>query len=313
MGRVLALILGLVGLCAAVAARAEPVALTFDDVPAMALDESAPYAKVTTRRLLRGLRRRHMPAIGFVIGGQLEGARAKPGRKVLLQWMDAGFELGNHSYSHESLNKTPVEDYIADVARNDALLRPLMARRGQAPHWYRHPYLDTGATLDSKHAFETWLAAHGYRVAPVTMENSDWMFSPVYDDALRRHDKVRAEQVKRIYIDYTARVVAWYRQAGLQLLDRRPAYVFLLHACRLNADALGDLAKILHDNDLHPVRLETAMKDPAYALSDDWADPEGDEWLSRWSHTLGRELPWDTFPDPPSDIAAESERLDPST
>lgn len=312
LGKLLAVLVGVAVLELAGQAAAEPVALTFDDLPTMTLDETAPYAALTTHRLLKGLRRRHLPAIGFVIGGELEGANAEPGRKLLLRWLDAGYELGNHTYSHEHFNRMATADYVADVARNDELLRPILAERRQSPRWFRHPYLETGATLEAKHDFEAWLGAHGYRIAPVTMENSDWLFSPVYDDAIRRGDKVAAEAVKAAYLDYTAKAVAWYRQAGLQLLGRRPAYIFLLHATRLNADTLGGLAKILRQNDLRPVRLEAAMKDPAYAASDDWADPDGDEWLSRWSHILGRDLPWDTFPDPPANIAAESDRLDPS-
>jgi hypothetical protein len=52
------------------------------------------------------------------------------------------------------------------------------------------------------------------------------------------------------------------------------------------------------------------MADPAYRISDDFADPDGDEWLTRWSTTLDKELPWDDFPQPPADIAAGNDRLD---
>jgi hypothetical protein len=53
------------------------------------------------------------------------------------------------------------------------------------------------------------------------------------------------------------------------------------------------------------------MRDPAYALSDGPPDQSGDEWLSRWSDQLHKELPWKTFPEPPADIAAADKRLDP--
>ena len=294
------------------AAAAEPVALTFDDLPTMALDDSPAYARETNQRLLAGLRRHHLPAIGFVIGRQLEGAGRAPGEAILQTWLDAGLQLGNHTWSHESLNKTPVGDYIADVKQNDDLLRPLLKAHGQSPRWFRHPYLDTGDSLLTKHTFEAWLQRNGYRVAPVTMENSDYLFSPPYDDALRRGDLKAQARVRKAYLDYTAKTVAWYRRAALHLLGRRPAFVFLLHDTRLNADTLDGLAAILRANHLQAVTLDRAMKDPAYRLSDDYVDPDGDEWLSRWSHLMGRDLPWDDFPEPPADIAAESERLDPS-
>jgi peptidoglycan/xylan/chitin deacetylase (PgdA/CDA1 family) len=242
--------------------------------------------------------------------GKLEGAD-KPRRIALLrEWLDAGMDLGNHGYSHESLTATPVGDYIADVRKGETVTRVLLAQRARRPLWYRHPYLETGPTLAIRATFERWLAAHGYRVAPVSMENSDWMFALVYDDAVMRGDEARALAVRQAYLDYTAKVVPWYRDAARQLLGRRPAFVFLLHASRLNADSLNALADILKRNDLRPVSLGRAMRDPAYAIPDHYAGPNGDEWLSRWSLALNRPLPWASFPQPPADIAAEDQRLD---
>lgn len=297
---------------ASAAEKPEPVALTFDDLPVLSLYEDMTYQDVTMRRLVDGLHRRRWPAIGFAIGEDIEMGPDHAGEKRLEQWRRAGFAVGNHTWSHPSLNKTPVEAYIADTAKNDALLRRLLRPHGQRPAWFRHPYLETGATLEAKHQFEAWLKAHGYRVAPVTLENSDWLFSPVYDEALRKGDTAKAEAVRKAYVDYTARAVVWYRKAGLDLLGRRPSFVFLLHACRLNADSLDDLARILKDNDLKPVTLETAMRDPVYQRSDDWADPDGDEWLTRWAHLAHKTLGREPFPEPPADIAAESDKLDPS-
>ena len=297
---------------ASAASRPEPVALTFDDLPVLSLYEDKTYQDVTMRRLVDGLHKRRWPAIGFAIGDDVEMGPDHAGEKRLEQWRRAGFAVGNHTWSHPSLNKTPVATYIADTAKNDALLRRLLRPHGQRPQWFRHPYLDTGATLEDKHQFEAWLKGQGYRVAPVTMENSDWLFSPVYDEALRKGDTAKAEAVRKAYVAYTARAVVWYRKAGVDLLGRRPSFVFLLHACRLNADSLGDLARILKDNDLKPVSLESAMRDPVYQRSDDWADQDGDEWLTRWAHLAHKSLDWDGFPDPPADIAAESDKLDPS-
>jgi peptidoglycan/xylan/chitin deacetylase (PgdA/CDA1 family) len=291
-------------------ARAEGVALTFDDVPGLSLTNDAGYLRTTNRELLRGLRERRLRATAFVIGDKLEDPDRAAKYQLVRDWLDAGFTLGNHTYSHASLNKTPVEAYIADVAREDALLRPLMAERRQTPHWFRHPYLDTGKTLADKHAFESWLVAHGYRVAPVTAENADWMFALPYDEAVMHHDRRAARRIREAYLDYTGKAVAWYREAAFELLGRRPALVLLLHDTRLNADTLGGLAEILKKNGLQVVSLDRAMNDPAYRVSDDFADPDGDEWLSRWSTTLNRPLPWDSFPEPPADIAAANDRLD---
>jgi peptidoglycan/xylan/chitin deacetylase (PgdA/CDA1 family) len=297
---------------AAGAARAEGVALTFDDLPQLSLTNDTAYGQVTTRRLLAGLRRHHIPATGFVVGSKVEGPDRDARLNLLRAWLKAGMRLGNHTYDHESLNKTPLDAYIASVERNDELLRPLLARRHQKPAWFRHPYLETGKTLETKQAFEAWLKAHGYRVAPVTIENSDWMFALPYDDALKRGDAAEAERIRQAYVAYTALAVPWYRSAAFELLGRRPDLVFLLHGSRINADSIDDLYLILRSNGLKTISLDRAMRDRAYAIADDKPDDNGDEWLSRWSEILDKPLPWDSFPKPPADIQAADERLDTS-
>ena len=285
-------------------AAAEPVAITFDDLPTMALSPTTDYALVTTKALLAGLRRQHIPAIGFVNEVKLE-ARDRPERIALLsRWLDAGMALGNHSYSHPHFSTTPVAAYIADVARGEVVTRGLLAARGKPLRWYRHPYLETGVTPQDRATFETWLGAHGYRVAPVSMENSDWLFALPYDEAVLKGDAVEAARIRQGYLAFTARIVPWYRQAALEVLGRRPAFVFLLHATRLNADSLGALAAILRANDLKPVTLDRVMTDPAYAIADDYVGAAGNPWVTRWALTLHKDMPWNTLPRPPADIAA---------
>ena len=292
------------------AARAEPVALTYDDLPQLALTDAVDYARTTNDRLLKGLARHRLPATGFVVGSKLEGGERAARTALLEAWLKAGQPLGNHTYDHVSLNKTPLLDYIADVQKDDDLLRPLLAAHHKKPTWFRHPYLETGRTAEDQHSLEAWLKSHGYRVAPVTLENADWMFAYPYDEAVLKGDMAEARRIRLEYIDYTAKCVVWYREAALELLGRRPALVFLLHGSRINADSVDDLADILRRNGLKPASLERVMRDKAYAIPDDRPEEAGDEWLNRWSQTLNRELPWGAFPEPPADIAAAEKRLD---
>ena len=306
------LVLGLIALALTTAspAAAEDVAITFDDLPTMSLTDSTAYAQETTRILLSDLVRGHVPAIGFVNEDKLEGSDHAARVGLLSQWLDAGMDLGNHSYSHVSLTSTPVDAYIADVSKGETVTRALLAKRGRTPRYYRHPYLETGATPEDRAKFEAWLSAHGYQVAPVTLENSDWLFALPYDEAVQSGDSTYAMKVQAAYLAYTAEIVPWYRQAALDVLGRRPALVLLLHASRLNADSFGDIARILSENDLHPVTLDRALEDPAYRIADTYAGPDGDEWLTRWAMTLHAQLPWKTLPTEPADIATESARLD---
>ncbi|WP_240698934.1 hypothetical protein [Sphingomonas sp. AAP5] len=119
-------------------------------------------------------------------------------------------DLGNHTYSHLSLNKTPVDAYIADVALDETETAPLLASSGRRERWFRYPFLETGPTKETRARFEAWLGAHYYRVAPVTMENSDWQFSGPYDDAMARGVARQALRIQQQYLGFTRQIVAWY-------------------------------------------------------------------------------------------------------
>ena len=82
------------------------VAITVDDLPAGAADRMSGTAiDDMTAKLVGTLRDQKVPAVGFVNSGKLfKWGEADTRIKALQIWLDNGFELGNHTYSHASLN-----------------------------------------------------------------------------------------------------------------------------------------------------------------------------------------------------------------
>lgn len=286
------------------------IALTFDDLPGIVLRNDQDYVDATNKKLLAGLKRHHIPAIGFVNEGKLDEIIRDRQIAVLRRWLEAGHDLGNHTYSHSSPNSIGGKGYIADIARGEKVIRPMMKGAHRQLQWFRHPYLETGSPEAVKAEINAWLAAHGYRIAPVTIDADDWEFAEPYDYAVLRHDKRAADHIREIYLAYTERTIGWYRRASRALFGRDIAYVMLLHDTRLNADCIEELAAILARQNLQTIPLDQAMQDPAYQTADDYAGKDGIEWLERWSLTLHKELPWDDFEDVPKDIVKEYDRLD---
>ena len=294
-------------------AHAREVAITFDDLPVFGKFSSAADGAAVTAQLLAAMKRNRWKATGFVNEIQLDAAD-RPLRIALLQsWIDAGMDLGNHTYSHLSLNRTPVDVYMADVLRDETATAPMLATIGRHERWFRYPFLETGLTEATRSRFEAWLGTHGYRVAPVTMENSDWQFSGPYDEAMARGDARQALRIQQQYLGFTGQIVAWYVKAGHGLFKRDPAFVLLLHASRLNAASIDGVASILRKAKLRPVSLAKAMRDPAYRTVDGYTGPDGIEWLERWSLTLHRDLPFESIPKVPADIARSDVRLEVGT
>ena len=310
--RYLALTLALFFLAAvAPGARAATgkVALTFDDLPGLSLFADQPYVNYLNDMLLRGLRRHRLPATGFVNEGKLDEINRAQQIGNLEKWLAAGMNLGNHTFSHESPDTLGAQGYIQDIARGEPVTRGLLKKRGKRLEWFRHPYLETGYPEAVKREIDDWLAAHGYRIAPVTIDANDWEFADPYDDAIAHHDEARRLRIKAQYLEYTERTIAWYQSASSALFGRQIAFVMLLHATRLNADCIDDLADILKRRKLRGVTLNEAMKDPAYRLHDPYVGHDGIDWIERWSDELHKELPWDSWQDPPAQIVQAYEAL----
>jgi len=138
----------------------------------------------------RILKSHHAPAIGFVNEWKLQVTGERDARFALLQsWLDAGLALGNHTYSHASFQTTPLEQYKDETIRGEVVTRALMKAAGQEEKYFRHPFLMTGPSPESKAAFETFLKEHGYQVAPVTVDNPDWVFNDVLGGAREAKDE----------------------------------------------------------------------------------------------------------------------------
>ena len=98
------------------------VALTFDDGP----------RRVTTERLLDGLKERGAKATFFLIGQQIEDNAA-----LVARMAEEGHQIGNHTWSHQRLDGILPDEAAQEVARTEAALEALL---GGGEYWLRPPY-----------------------------------------------------------------------------------------------------------------------------------------------------------------------------
>ena len=279
----------------AAAALPQPaVAFTFDDLPfaSVASEDDAALASMTVR-LVHRLQAEQVPAVGFVNEAKLHrDGTPDPARVALLRtWLDGGFELGNHTYSHPSLDQVPLDAFEADVLRGEAVTRPLMQEAGRTLRWFRHPFLAEGTTPEIRAAFTRFLTAHGYRVAPVTVNSAEWVFAAAYARALAQGNADAAQQIANAYVPYMQAAFAQAGQLALDLFGRPIAQVVVLHANQLNADHVGALVAMLRQRGYRFVSLDDALADPAYATPPGVTGVEGESWLEGWARQAGLRPP----------------------
>lgn len=259
------------------------VAVTFDDLPARG---DLATMRETTTKLLRTLATERIPATGFVNESKLAVTGEVEGSALLAAWLDAGFDLGNHTYSHFSIDDVPLETYKADLIRGEAVTQRLLEARGRRLRYFRHPQLRTGPTPEYKAALDGLLSERGYRVAPVTVDNNDFVFADVYGRARTRGDRDTMVRVAAAYVPYMETVFAHFEGLSRQFLGYELPQVLLLHANELNADLLPDLVLMLRSRTYTFVSLDQALEDPAYRLPEVLA-ARGLSWLHRWMLAKG--------------------------
>lgn len=281
----------------AIAAHAQPsnkpdrqVAVTIDDLPAGMADR-LPASDITamTTKLLSTLRDQKIPVVGFVNEKHLYKTGEVDERiKALQMWLDYGFELGNHTFSHMSLNQAGLKAWEDDVIQGESVTRMLLAQRKMKLRYFRHPYLDTGRDLLTRREAEAFLVARGYRIAPITLDGWDWMFAGLYEDAKKRNDTALQQQIVKEYLAYHDAVFAYTEQLSVKIVGYEPKQILLLHASNLEADHIGELMDVLRKRGYRFITLEDALGDPAYSLPDTYVGEEGTGEIDHWAISQGK-------------------------
>jgi peptidoglycan/xylan/chitin deacetylase (PgdA/CDA1 family) len=279
---------GIAGLLVAGSARAQQIAFTWDDVPSHGPLPLGDIRLGISHKIVEAMQTAHLPpAYGFVNGAALD--REPASAPVLADWRDAGFPLGNHAWSHMSLNTASLEEWEADVLKNEAVLEKYAA--GSDWHWMRYPFLAEGETPEKRMAARQFLAAHHYRIAAVTMSFGDYMWNEPYARCVANKDTEAIEQLETSYLDAAAADADFRRHMAKALFGHDIPYVLLMHVGAFDARMLPHLIGVYQNKGFGFVTLEDAEKDPFYASSLDPSMPAGPDLLEAAMQARGLPLP----------------------
>lgn len=285
--------------CTGAFGQKREVVITFDDLPT-SYEYTLQAKQELTKKLLQSIGSNNIPAIGFVNESKLYVSGEIDERSELLRmWLDAGLELGNHTYSHINLEKAPIEAYEEDVIRGETITRMLMTQKNMKLRYFRHPQLFTGRTVEYRNALATFLKNRGYTVAPVTVDNVDYVFAYTYYKAKQRDDTKTMSEVVEAYIPYMEKMFEFFEKLSKDSFGYEIKQILLLHANDINADHLDKLVAMMKRRGYSFITLEEALKDKTYSLPDAQMD-RGVSWIHRWRKT--KNLPAIEEPDAPEAI-----------
>jgi peptidoglycan/xylan/chitin deacetylase (PgdA/CDA1 family) len=267
------------------------VAVTIDDLPVVSTRRDLRTRQEITKNLLKHIKKAKVPAIGFVNENKLytEGGRDEAQVDLLRAWLDANLELGNHTFSHVNIANVSLEKYKDEILRGEIITKELLAAKNKKMRYFRHPFLWTGLSLETKSELGKFLGEHGYTIAPVSIDNADWIFARAYDNAFDRGDQNLMKRVGTAYVPYLEAKTDYWERQSVKLFGREIRQILLLHANFINSDYFDDLARMYKKRGYEFVALEDALKDEAYRLPDNFIRRNGISWLHRWALDKGRE------------------------
>ena len=295
-------------------AQQRTIAITFDDLPmtvvgndhiAGPLDET----RFISASILHTLAAHHATALGLVNEAKLNVQGERDARAQLLEdWLNAGMILGNHGYSHREFKDLSLAEYQAEFLRGDVITVPLLQAHHIADRFWRPPYLDTGDTPAKKQAFDQFLTAHGYRVAPYTIQDDDWMFNATWDEARRAHNTATLDRTRAAYLAHITDIFNHAEAQTRGSFGRDIPQILFIHTDVLNADTLDQVLTLVEQRGYHFVSLDQVLADPAYKTPDAFVGPDGLSWLDRWQPALGHPV-HPTVPEPPTWIRDNYARI----
>jgi len=242
------------------------VAITVDDLPAHGDLPTGVTRVEIAKSMTESFKAKGVPGVyGFVNAKRPEGDEVR--EDVLKIWTDAGFPVGNHTYSHIDLHKATVEQFEDEIAANEPILRQFAGKADW--HWFRYPFLHEGDTLEKRRAIRKYLQDHGYRIAQVTLDFGDYAWNNPYARCVAKQDEPSIEWLKSSYLETATNDIALDRKLSALLFGRDIKYVLLMHIGAFDRVMLPQLLDLFKKLGFNFVSLEEAEKDPAYQSDPD--------------------------------------------
>jgi len=267
------------------------VCFTIDDLPLVTYGIiDSVYQKNLMANLVDGLVNNKIPAIGFVNETKLyHEDQLVPFRVQLLQyWIENGLELGNHTFSHPDYNGRSLKSFGEDVVKGEEITKQILHQKGKTLTYFRHPFLHTGSTKAKHDSLADFLEARNYTVAPVTIDDDDYLFALAYKRAQDKDDHTLMKQIGADYIAYMEKKVLHFEKQAQGVFGRNISQILLIHANQLNADYMPHLAEVFRQNNYDFIALEKALQDEAYTTPVTVFGTWGISWLDRWALSQGK-------------------------
>lgn len=229
------------------------VALSFDDAPFGKGAFLTPEER--TDMLVENLASLDIPpAVFFCVSSRL---KYNHGHERIAQYAGAGHLIANHTHSHKHTHDLGAIGYLEDISTAHELLKGYDNFR----MWFRYPFLDRGNTMPLQDSIRNGLDSMGYKIGYVTIDTWDWYLDSKCRDAAKEEIEIDTSVLRGIYLDMIYASAEYYDSLSIELLDRSPKHILLLHENDLSAMFIDDLVARFRKNGWEIISPEEAYSD----------------------------------------------------
>ena len=258
-------------------AQQKEVSITIDDVPNLQTFQGHSFSA----QLLGIVNTLEIPVTIFINEKNIYGNQSvTDNRQGLVKWLKSPYvTAGNHSYSHLNYSDTTLEGFIDDIEKGSLITHETLKKN---PKYFRFPFNSMGKDSIAHYKIKNYLKKSGYINTPFTIESEDWVFNSAYEQAWKKGDIKKAEEIGGLYIAHTLKLFEYFEKITLELYGRHIRHIYLCHDNHLNADYLMDLLSALTKQGYKYISLDDALKDKIYQSKDYYTGPFGFSWIYRW-------------------------------
>jgi peptidoglycan/xylan/chitin deacetylase (PgdA/CDA1 family) len=257
-------------------AQAKTVAITIDDLPFVhASKYQQKEVETYFRKILSTLESRNIKATGFVISSHANDDWKK---NLLIEMQNRGHQLANHTHTHPRFINTSLSEYIDEIKKAHEFLTSI-----NAPNKiFRYPFLNRGETEEKYEGVKKFLNKNEFKIAPVTIDNSDWKFNAQYQNLVQMGKLRDAIQTGFEYLEHMKEQTKLFDELAKEKTKREIHHILLIHMNRINVEYLGDLLDWYSENGWEFITLKKALEDPVYKIEETYKGPNGWSWLQRF-------------------------------
>jgi peptidoglycan/xylan/chitin deacetylase (PgdA/CDA1 family) len=225
-------------------------------------------------------------AVGFVVGSMLSNHPQR--QEAMSAWVQAGFEVGNHTFTHSHIEELGIDGYIRDILDNRPVVDALEQQTGQRQRYFRYPYLEEGRTEAERKALSEALVQQRYTVAAVSVRFHDTDWAGAYLRCQQKGDEAALSVLRQTYLQNATAYLKWSVAAGREVFGHDIPQVLLLHPNVATAKTLDAMLTAYEQAGVQYISLEEALAEPGYTAH---YDVVGDNVIESASRSLGRPRP----------------------